>query len=110
VVETADLGNLDDWAEVTRLPLAVYRTVHVQRLMHPGSLDRAGKADAVGEETGMSTPQTAVIGARASKERHAEITSGRTISQQGLATTCKDPPTKGNRRRWEGFGLSHEVI
>ena len=72
--------------------------------------DSPGKADVVGEETGMSTSQTAVIGARASKERHAEITSGRTISQQGLATTCKDPPTKGNRRRWEGFGLSHEVI
>ena len=72
--------------------------------------DSAGKADVVGEETGMSTSQTAVIGARASKERHAEITSGRAISQQGLATTCKDLPTKGNRRRWEGFGLSHEVI
>ena len=56
--------------------------------------DSAGKADAVGEETGMSTSQTAVIGARASKERHAEITSGRAISQQGLAATCKDPPTK----------------
>jgi hypothetical protein len=72
--------------------------------------DSAGKADAVGEETGMSTSQTAVIGARASKERHAEITSGRAISQQGLVATCKDLPTKGNRRRREGFGLSHEVI
>ena len=56
--------------------------------------DRTGKADVVGEETGMSTSQTAVTGARASKERHAEITSGRAISQQGLVATCKDRPTK----------------
>ncbi len=56
--------------------------------------DSAGKADVVGEVTGMSTSQTAVIGARASKERHAEITSGRAISQQGLVATCKDPLTK----------------
>jgi hypothetical protein len=27
--------------------------------------------------------------------RNLEITSGRTISQQGLATTCKDPSAKG---------------
>ena len=26
--------------------------------------------------------------------RVAEIMSGRTVSQQGLAATCKDPPTK----------------
>jgi hypothetical protein len=44
----------------------------------------------------MSTSQTTAIGARASKERHAEITSGRAITQQGLAATCKDPPTKVN--------------
>jgi len=42
----------------------------------------------------MCTPQTAATGARASKERLAEITSGRAVSQQGLAATCKDPPTK----------------
>jgi hypothetical protein len=56
--------------------------------------DRTGKADDAGEETGMCTPQTAATGARASKERLAEITSGRAVSQQGLVATCKDPPTK----------------
>ncbi len=29
--------------------------------------------------------------------RIAEIMSGRTVSQQGLATTCKDSTYKGNR-------------
>jgi hypothetical protein len=56
--------------------------------------DRTGKADDAGEETGKCTPQTAATGARASKERLAEITSGRAVSQQGLAATCEDPPTK----------------
>ena len=40
----------------------------------------------------------------------AEITSGRTTSPQGLATTCQDPPNKGNLIRWEGGGLAHEPV
>ena len=40
-----------------------------------------------------------------------EITSGRAIFQQGLVTTCKDPPKyRGNRRVWEEFGLAHESV
>jgi hypothetical protein len=42
--------------------------------------------------------------------RVAEIMSGRAISQQGLATTCKDPETEGNHRLWEGFGLAHGSV
>ena len=42
--------------------------------------------------------------------RIAEITSGRAITQQGLATTCKDPACKGKPRRWEGFGLAHGFV
>jgi hypothetical protein len=36
--------------------------------------------------------------------RIVEITSGRTISQQGLTATCKDPLNEGNQSRREGFG------
>jgi hypothetical protein len=42
--------------------------------------------------------------------RIAEIASGRTTNQQGLATTCKDPSNKGNRIRREGVGLAHEFV
>jgi len=49
-----------------------------------------GKADDVGEETGKSTLRPAGIWTQASWERLAEITSGTTIFQQGLAATCKD--------------------
>ncbi len=42
--------------------------------------------------------------------RNAEIMSGRTNTQQGLATTCKDPANEGQPRRWEGIGLAHEPI
>ena len=34
--------------------------------------------------------------------------SGRATVQQGLATTCKDRTTKGQPRRAEGDGLTHE--
>jgi hypothetical protein len=40
----------------------------------------------------------------------AEIASGRTIFQQGLVTTCKDPSNKGNRIRREEYGLAHESV
>ncbi len=42
--------------------------------------------------------------------RIAEIASGRTISQQGLAATCKDPSNKGNRIRREGYGPAHGSV
>jgi len=52
---------------------------------------RVGKADAEREEMGKCTARTAGVQVQASRERYAEITSGKTISQQGLAATCKDP-------------------
>jgi hypothetical protein len=42
--------------------------------------------------------------------RIAEITSGRANLQQGLATTCEDPPNKVNRIRREEVGLAHEPV
>ncbi len=70
-----------------------------------------GKAVVAGEVTGMCTLRTAVAEAQASRERFAEITSGRAITQQGLAATCKDPPTVAKAGRWrEGFGLAHEPV
>jgi hypothetical protein len=49
-----------------------------------------GKAEAMREATGTSTSWAAGLQVQASKERLAEITSGRSNSQQGWATTCKD--------------------
>ena len=53
-----------------------------------------GKADVLWEGTGKRTTRAAGVGVQARRERFAEITSGRSYSQQGLTTTCKDPPTK----------------
>ena len=39
---------------------------------------------------GRGTHHTAGVKVQASRDRHAEITSGTTILQQGLAATCKD--------------------
>ena len=55
-----------------------------------------GKADAAGEVTGKSNLRTVVVGAQASRERLAEITSGRSRWQQGLVATCSDSPNEAN--------------
>lgn len=69
-----------------------------------------GEADALWEETGISTGGKGRGMGPSTYTRTMEITLGTTILQQGLAATCKDPPTKGNRRRWEGFGGAHEPV
>jgi hypothetical protein len=38
----------------------------------------------------MGTHHAAGVRVQASRDRHAEITSGTTLVQQGLAATCKD--------------------
>ena len=54
---------------------------------------------------------TAGLEDQATEERIAEITSGRTGSQQGLAATCKDRRTKcGYTSAEEGTGLAHELV
>jgi hypothetical protein len=52
------------------------------------------KAVVVWEETGKCTTQAAGVEVQACRERFAEITSGRSYSQQRLAATCKDSLTK----------------
>ena len=65
-----------------------------------------GKADVVREETATCTSRATAVRVQASRERLAEITSGRAIIQQGLAATCKDlayegqPAARGGR--WSG--------
>lgn len=54
----------------------------------------------------VSAPRgTTVAHVQASGERLAEITSGRAISQRGLAVTCKDPPNEA-----EAEGGGREVV
>ena len=53
-----------------------------------------GKADDMEEVTSKSTPYPTVAEAQTSKQRLAEITSGRPHSQQELVITCKDPPNE----------------
>lgn len=53
-----------------------------------------GKADVTWEETSTCTMWSAGVRVQAPGERLVEITSGRATSQQGLATTCKDPSTE----------------
>ena len=69
-----------------------------------------GKADVLWEETGKSTIETAGVGDQASSERHAEITPGRAITQQGLVATCKDLLYRVQLKHQEGFGLAHESV
>ncbi len=54
-----------------------------------------GMAVALWEEMGMCTTEGIGVWVQATRERFAEITSGRAIFRQGLVATCKDSPTKG---------------
>ena len=68
----------------------------------PTRWQSSGKADAGREVTAMGTSRTTVGQVQASRERSAEITSGRAIYQQGLAATCKDPPNEGQPKEAGG--------
>ena len=72
------------------LEIPAARSLFAERFGKPTHGLDLGKADAVGEVTGRCTLQPDGIMAQASWERLAEITSGRTGSQQGFAATCKD--------------------
>ncbi len=61
-------------------------------LWHADPPNPVGKVDVVGEVTVKCTSRATAVQIQASRERLAEITSGRATSQQGLAATCKDSP------------------
>jgi hypothetical protein len=70
-----------------------------------------GKAEVLWEETGKCTTRAAGVGVQARRERFAEITSGRSHSQQRLTATCKDRLTEAYRHRQrEGLGLAHKPV
>src|SRR5450755_3571777 len=80
--------NIKKWLQLRKdLPLGS-RFERVFTVRRPMSL--LGKADVAGEVTGACNLPTVVVGAQASQERLAEITSGRGRRQQGLVATCKD--------------------
>ena len=68
------------------------------------------EADTLGEETDECTRAASRGMGPGAYGGIAEIASGKTIFQQGLVTTCKDPSNKGNRIRREGCGLAHESV
>ncbi len=56
-----------------------------------------GEADVDREETGKSTGRARRGTGPSTHTQVVEITSGRTVYQQGLAATCKDPSPRGTR-------------
>ena len=95
----------NEMAATSKIPSAVKSLERNFTVRRPITL--LGKADAAGEVTGKGNLQTVVVGAQASRERLAEITSGRSRWQQGLVATCRDSRNEvKNRRKGEpaGFG------
>jgi len=68
------------------------------------------EAEVYREETGRSTGRSRRGTGPSTYARIAEITSGATNFQQGLATTCKDLEYKGNRKHREVLGEAHEPV
>ena len=91
------LGGKQTWRPEHNGMTAVAKTTPAQKSLS-GTMRESrpispwGRPKSCWEATGKSTARPAVTEVLASKERLAEITSGRANSQQGLATTCKDPP------------------
>jgi hypothetical protein len=73
-------------------------------------VSNAGKAEVLWEETGKCTTEAAGVGVQARRKRFAEITSGRSLSQQRLTAICKDSLPRKFHRQWEGLGLAHEPV
>ena len=65
-------------------------------------ISKLGKAEALREETSTRTAGSAGVGVQATRERFAEITSGRASIQQGLTATCKDRPSERLAKRGGG--------
>ena len=84
--------------------------LHCDGLLACRTFKSLGETAVLREETGKGTEGTLRGKGPCTYTRIAEIMSGRAVSQQGLATTCKDPAYKGKPRRWEGFGLTHESV
>ena len=62
----------------------------------PTRTSLARKADVPWEETGKCTMGATAEQGHSSGKGYAEITSGRTVHQQGLTATCKDFPHKAS--------------
>jgi hypothetical protein len=79
--------NIREYLQIRKRPLPeiVGRMNMVSR-----PISGLGKANDLCEETVESNIDAIGLGGRALNERIIEITSGRSIFQQGLATTCKD--------------------
>ena len=56
----------------------------------------SGEAVVLWEVTGKCTTEAAGVWVQARRERIAEITPGRSFTQQGLTATCEDLMHKGN--------------
>jgi hypothetical protein len=67
----------------------------LSRIVERRPATRSGKAVALREETSKCTSGATGVWVQARREGFAERTSGRSISQQGLTTTCKDLPFEG---------------
>ncbi len=84
--------------EATRLKLSFWNEAKRR------PVSNAGKAEVLWEETGKCTTEAAGVGVQARRKRFAEITSGRSLSQQRLTAICKDllpRETIGYRRGWD---------
>ena len=69
-----------------------------------------GEAVAFLEETGECTGKTPRGMGPSTYIRNAEIMSGRSLFQQGLAATCKDHEEERKQSRVEDLGLAHEPV
>ena len=79
------------------------KSLEAEESWHADPHSPVGKVDVVGEVTVKCNPRATAVRIQASRERLAEITSGRAIPQQGLTATCKDSSEEGQPKPVRGF-------
>jgi hypothetical protein len=85
--------------------------VALQECLASRTSSKCGEAVACREEMSERTGKSPRGTGPGAYTKIAEIMSGRANCQQGLATTCEDPPEEANyRSRGKTFGLAHEPV
>jgi hypothetical protein len=102
----SDRGGQQIWRPEAKRMTAAPKLGTCREVAGQGEAERrpvpnVGKADVLWEETGTCTTRAAGVGVQASRERFAEITSGRSCGPAAGGPNGKDPATS-RQASWRG--------
>jgi len=111
----SDRGGKQIWRPEAKRMTAAPKLGTCREVAGQGDAERrpvphVGKADVLWEVTGMCTTRAAGVGVQASRERFAEITSGRSLRPAAGGPSCKDWRASHQHSAPEAQGLAHQAV